>query len=200
MIYAGEHIFAALKEARQRKGLSQRELSSHAGVPQSHISKIEKGSVDLQLSSLVDLARPLDLEVMMVPRKLVPAVESILRTGESEVFRRVEETRQVLKYLKRIRKNVGRLERVPDSAKELLDVQRTATELEGFRIGPTHLQVIRDVAETLQAITPGPRAKEKLHRAANELRVLRNNLAHNIAEPPATVRPAYTLDEEDDDA
>jgi transcriptional regulator with XRE-family HTH domain len=200
MIYAGEHIFAALKEARQRKGLSQRDLSSRAGVPQSHISKIETGSVDLQLSSLIDLARALDLEVMTVPRKLVPAVESILRTGESEVFRQVEETRQALKHLKRIRKNAARLERVPDSAKELLDVQRTAAELEGFRIGPTHLQAIRDISETLRDITPGPGAKERLHRAANKLKILRNNLAHNVAEPPTTVRPAYTLDEEDGDA
>jgi transcriptional regulator with XRE-family HTH domain len=92
MIYATEHIFTALKDARRRKGLSQRDLSGQAGVPQSHISKIENGTVDLQLSSLFELARALDLEVMTVPRRLVPAVESILRTGNSEVFRHTEET------------------------------------------------------------------------------------------------------------
>ena len=48
MAYAGEHIIAALKAARQEKGLSQRELSAKAGVPQSHISKIERGAVDLR--------------------------------------------------------------------------------------------------------------------------------------------------------
>ncbi len=47
MPYAGDHILAALKAARTNKALSQRELSKEAGVPQSHISKIEAGAVDL---------------------------------------------------------------------------------------------------------------------------------------------------------
>jgi transcriptional regulator with XRE-family HTH domain len=77
--YAGQHIVAALKAAREKKELSQRALSTKAGVPQSHISRIERGAVDLQLSSLIELARVLDLEVMTVPRKLVPAVQAIVR-------------------------------------------------------------------------------------------------------------------------
>ena len=74
-----DDITGALKARRQAKGLSQRELSARAGVPQGHISKIEAGAVDLRLSSLIDLARALGLEVMLVPRKHVPAVETILR-------------------------------------------------------------------------------------------------------------------------
>ncbi len=92
MISAGQHIIAALRAAREAKGFSQRELSAKAGVPQSHISRIERGAVDLQLSSLIELARVLDLEVMTVPRRLVPAVQSIVRgqrlspgTGETAV-------------------------------------------------------------------------------------------------------------------
>ena len=34
------------KAAREASGLSQRALSDLVGVPQSHISKIEKGGVD----------------------------------------------------------------------------------------------------------------------------------------------------------
>jgi HTH-type transcriptional regulator / antitoxin HipB len=79
---AGNHIIAALRAARVKKGLSQRALSAKAGMPQSYISKMERGMVDLQLSTLVGLARVLDLEVMTVPRKLVPAVEAIVR-GEA---------------------------------------------------------------------------------------------------------------------
>ena len=58
-----------LKAARLAKGLSQRALSEGAGVPQSHISKIERGGVDLRHSSLVEIARALDLEVTLVPAK-----------------------------------------------------------------------------------------------------------------------------------
>ena len=82
MAYASAYIIEGLKAAREAKQLSQRALSAKAGVPQSHISKIESGAVDLQLSSLVELARLLDLEVMLVPRALVPAVRGIVRSPE----------------------------------------------------------------------------------------------------------------------
>lgn len=79
MTYANEHIATALKKAREDKGLSQRELSARSGVPQSHISKIERSSVDLRLSSLGALANALDLELTMIPRKAAPAVKAIVR-------------------------------------------------------------------------------------------------------------------------
>jgi len=82
MSYATEHIAGILKTARESKGLSQRELSAKSGVPQGHISKIENGAVDLRVSSLVALARVLDLELTFVPRKLVSAVKSIVRSSD----------------------------------------------------------------------------------------------------------------------
>ena len=60
-----------------------RELSAKSGVPQSHISKIENGAVDLRTSSLVALARVLDLELELVSKKTVPAVKSIVRSSAS---------------------------------------------------------------------------------------------------------------------
>ena len=78
MDYTIDPVTGALKAARAAKGLSQRALSARSGVPQGHISKIESGAVDLRLSSLVALARVLDLELMLVPRRAVPAVRSII--------------------------------------------------------------------------------------------------------------------------
>ena len=72
-------ITATLKAARATKGLSQRALAMRAGVPQSHISRIESGAVDLQTSSLIQLARALDLEVALVPRRMMPAVDALGR-------------------------------------------------------------------------------------------------------------------------
>ena len=63
MSYTTEDIVAALRTARRAKGLSQRELSAKSGVPQGHNSKIENGAVDLRVSSLVALARILDLRI-----------------------------------------------------------------------------------------------------------------------------------------
>jgi transcriptional regulator with XRE-family HTH domain len=79
MPYLNDQILKNLKRARKAKGISQRELSAKSGVPQSHISKIENGAVDLRVSSLIALARTLDLELEIVPRNTLPAVQSIVR-------------------------------------------------------------------------------------------------------------------------
>ena len=79
MPYTTEQIASMLKSARRAKGISQRALGGKVAVPQSHISKIENGTVDLRVSSLVELARALHLELMLVPRRSVPAVQSIIR-------------------------------------------------------------------------------------------------------------------------
>ena len=82
MSYVTEQILESLREARVRKGFSQRELSARSGVPQSHISKIESGSVDLRISSLIALARVLDLELLVAPKKSVPAIKIGSRSFE----------------------------------------------------------------------------------------------------------------------
>lgn len=87
MSYAIEHIVRELRKAREAKGLSQRELGKKAGVPQGHISKIENGAVDLRVSSLVALARTLDLELALVPRKVVPALKSLARSSLADALR-----------------------------------------------------------------------------------------------------------------
>lgn len=79
MTYLSDQIPKSLKLARKSKGLSQRDLSARSGVPQSHISKIESGAVDLRVSSLVELARILGLELVLVPRKVLPAVTAVMR-------------------------------------------------------------------------------------------------------------------------
>ena len=98
MVYSTENMARELKAARLAKGLSQRALSERAGVPQSHISKIERGGVDLRHSSLVEIARALGLEVTLVPRKHLAAVRSITRSrpsvmAERTAFRHVEKVR-----------------------------------------------------------------------------------------------------------
>ena len=87
MNYTIEHIARELRKAREAKGLSQRELGKKAGVPQGHISKIENGAVDLRVSSLVALARTLDLELALVPRKVVPAMKSLVRSSAADALR-----------------------------------------------------------------------------------------------------------------
>lgn len=74
-------IIKQLRQARQGRKLKQSELGSKLGLPQSHISKIEKGGVDPRLSTVEDMARLLDQELVLVPRTMLPAVRAIL-SGE----------------------------------------------------------------------------------------------------------------------
>lgn len=70
---------AELKTARQEKGLKQSALGEKLGLPQSHISKIEQGGTDPRLSTVTEMARLLDHELVLVPRQLLPAIRSIIR-------------------------------------------------------------------------------------------------------------------------
>ncbi len=82
-IFVMKEIAKILQEARKEKGMTQTELGAKMGLPQSHISQIESGKVDIRVSSLLELARWLDLEPVMVPRILKPAVKSLI-SGEQK--------------------------------------------------------------------------------------------------------------------
>lgn len=79
MLTGNETLIATLKAARLNKGLSQRALAARVGLPQSHISRIEAGAVDLRTSNLLELARALELELMLVPRSSMPVVRALER-------------------------------------------------------------------------------------------------------------------------
>lgn len=72
----------ALKKARLAKQLSQRDLSARIKMPQAHISRIEKGLVDIKLSTLIELARILELELMLVPRQNITLVKALIRNSD----------------------------------------------------------------------------------------------------------------------
>ncbi|NJK62905.1 MAG: helix-turn-helix transcriptional regulator [Synechococcaceae cyanobacterium SM2_3_1] len=79
MSYAAEPILKALKQRRADQGLTQRALAEKVNSPQSHIARIESGKTDPKLSTVIELARTLELEVMVIPRQLVPVVQSLVR-------------------------------------------------------------------------------------------------------------------------
>ena len=66
-----------LREVRKANGLTQAELARLAGVHQSYVSRVERGQ-DTSLSTLRALAGLLDLELVLVPRRLVTTVDRVL--------------------------------------------------------------------------------------------------------------------------
>ena len=69
----------ALKETREKRGWSQKELGSRIGLPQMHISGIESGKIVPRYDTLLEIVRMLDHDLIMVPRALVPVVQSLVR-------------------------------------------------------------------------------------------------------------------------
>lgn len=75
-------ITEQLKTARQNLGMKQSELGKKLGLPQSHISKIERGHNDPRLSTIEDAARILDHELMLIPRQMIPHISVLLHGGD----------------------------------------------------------------------------------------------------------------------
>jgi len=69
----------ALIQAREKRGWSQRDLASRLGVGQRHISGIESGKIVPRYDTLLEIVRMLDRDLIMVPRSLVPFVQSLIR-------------------------------------------------------------------------------------------------------------------------
>ena len=198
MSYAIEHIARTIKAAREARGLSQRALSEKAGVPQSHISKIENGAVDLRVSSLVELGRSLDLELMLVPRKANSAVQSIVRSSAESSLAADDLSRQTLKELKRLQNSVANLSVMYPSVTELAQLQRQVRELAHFRIPRHDMEAIRNAFKAVKAFKDMTAGLNALREAYSQLRTVRNALAHGIVECAESepVRPAYSLDED----
>ena len=71
-----------IKKARRNRGWGQRELAAKVGLPQPHISGIESGEIVPRFDTLLDLVRVLDQDILLVPRALVPAVQSLVRVQQ----------------------------------------------------------------------------------------------------------------------
>jgi HTH-type transcriptional regulator / antitoxin HipB len=75
-------ILRSLIAARHANRLTQRDLATKVGLPQVHISAIETGKVTPRFDTLLDLVRVLGFDLMLVPRALVPAVQSLIRDSQ----------------------------------------------------------------------------------------------------------------------
>jgi transcriptional regulator with XRE-family HTH domain len=78
----------SLVQLRQARGWSQSELGRQVGLPQVHISGIETGKVVPRFNTLLELVRVLGYDLLLVPRSLVPAVQSLIRDYHRPHLRR----------------------------------------------------------------------------------------------------------------
>lgn len=201
--YAVRQLAQVLKEARIARGFTQRELAERAGFGQNRLALIEAGKVDLRTSTLVQLGRALDLELVLTPRRVLPAVQSL--TG-NQASRREEAARQSvrgtpMRVLRRIQHHIAALERAHPSSGELTKAKRAVQALieVGPNLGFSTLQPLRRSVHWLAlARANAAQAEQPLAEAAAQLQELYQTLpvTVHLEQEPQAQRAAYSLDDE----
>jgi len=74
-------LSVTLREARLGKQLTQDALATKLDLGQRQISDLERGTVDVRVSTLQNVARALDLDLTLIPHHLISAVEALKRAG-----------------------------------------------------------------------------------------------------------------------
>jgi len=197
MSYSTEAIATNLKEARLAKGISQRELSNLSGVPQAQISRIEAGTVDPRTTSLLALAHALDMELALVSRKAVPAVRTISRQSSGQDSKALGQAR---KEWNRISESLRVLQMESPALDAVQRLQKSFADLQRFQVQFAEPESLKRLRQALEKIKEPPKQLEALNRSQDLMRNLRNQLAHSpgLADSDERVRPAYSLDEDDD--
>ena len=77
-------IGAQLRRARQAAGLTQEQVAELAGISRPRYRDIETGAAAARATTLMNVARALGLEMMLIPQFLVPAVDTLLSPGAEE--------------------------------------------------------------------------------------------------------------------
>ena len=198
MSYATADITSALRTAREAKGLSQRALSKLIDVPQGHISKIESGAVDLRVSSLIELARALDLELTLVPRKSLPAVQSVVRSARVVDPAPAVSATTKLKEFVRLNNRLSELTRAFPASIELAQLRRQIHDLQQLPLSKEDRNKLNDVhAALLQARRK--KNLEPVQSALAQLQHIRNEIVHGTLRQPVAerVRPAHSIEDDE---
>lgn len=80
LLMLGKHF----REAREHAGLTQEEVANRAGISRFGYREIENGASAPRATTLVNIARALGMEMMLIPQQMVPAVEALLRPAADD--------------------------------------------------------------------------------------------------------------------
>ncbi|MGR9221132.1 helix-turn-helix domain-containing protein (plasmid) [Rhizobium leguminosarum] len=194
MAYKTEHITQQLRAAREGQKVSQRELSARSGLTQSHISQIERGTMEPGLGSLVDVARALDLEIVLAPKKLMPAIRNILDSSSTSNDVLTSDQRKLVARLERWLAQFGYGAGTRADADIFKD---SLALLRHLPLTPDELDMLKQAADRLETSRADKMSRQEMGAIAREIRQLRNAAVHRDRDD-AVPRSAYALDEDDD--
>jgi transcriptional regulator with XRE-family HTH domain len=196
MSYKSESLIAQAREVREASGVSQRVLSERAGLTQSHISQIESGKMEPGLSSFVDLTRALDLELVLVPKKLLPAVLGLIK-AQATPDMHVHAGQPNDKRFARAERLVKKMKQLYGSSADLDRIEEMLRFLRRVNLSDQEKQLARELIARLERYQASEQAAPIVRDIAQNLQRLRNSIAHGR---PSEPRPAYSLDDGDHNA
>ncbi|THV12293.1 helix-turn-helix domain-containing protein [Rhizobium rhizophilum] len=68
-----------LKATRKDRQLTQEQVADMAGISRPRYREIEAGISAARTTTLINIARALGLELMLIPQTILPAVDALLR-------------------------------------------------------------------------------------------------------------------------
>ena len=68
-----------LKATRKGRQLTQEQVADVAGISRPRYREIEAGGTAARTTTMINIARALGLELMLIPQAMVPAVDALLR-------------------------------------------------------------------------------------------------------------------------
>jgi len=76
-------LLAPLSARREQLGMSQAEVARLVGTTQTTVSTLERGVVDARLGTLREVARVLGMDVRLIPREILPAIDAQLQAFQT---------------------------------------------------------------------------------------------------------------------
>ncbi|MDP9025706.1 MAG: helix-turn-helix domain-containing protein [Candidatus Eremiobacteraeota bacterium] len=78
MIADSRTLGRLLKDRRRELALTQAELAGRLGTTQSYVAAVERGGREARWSTVLEMARALELDAMLIPRERIAAVNAVL--------------------------------------------------------------------------------------------------------------------------
>jgi transcriptional regulator with XRE-family HTH domain len=195
MSYKSEALITQARKAREASGISQRSLSDRAGLTQSHISNIESGKTEPGLSSFINMARALDLELILVPKKHLAAVEGLIKAQTTPDMRIQANQVNEKRFLRAVRV-IRKIKQLYGSSADLDRIDENLRLLRKINLNDQEMQRVRELIAMLERHQAGPPVTLAVRDIAQNLQRLRNAIAQGATSEP---KAAYTLDDGDDD-
>lgn len=84
MIVDNRTIGQALRRRRHELKLTQTDLARRLGTTQSYVGGVERAGRDMRWTTVLEMARALEMELVLVPRERIRAVEAAMSLASDD--------------------------------------------------------------------------------------------------------------------